>query len=345
MLTTFTFTDSLEEVRESQRNVQAALVALQKSNHFRSVVTIVLAIGNYLNGSTKKGGAHGFSLKDLEKLLQVKTTDNKGTLMHYLANFLTSKKPELCAFLTELKPVQDSSTIDVGELLKDFNGQKKKLNELKKEADISKGLGGDNFIRRMKLFISDAESLLNATEKEFNQLWTDLKVQIIGWGEKEPKQGASPDPASTFFTQISKFCKAYKRAADENQRKKEMAAKKARQEAEKAAKRAKRLAKRESAAPAAKEDIFDAFDQKMKGGNANDIISKWMGMLLLLLLFFLNLIFLLFSFFVNTVLFVCALPTGEFKNRHKKKAVRKPRGDPMAGMLGELAGKLKKRAM
>ena len=51
---------------------------------------------------------------------------------------------------------------------------------------------------------------------------------------------------------------------------------KARQEAEKAARAAKRAAKNGGTkGGAAKEDIFDAFDQKMRGGNANDIISEF----------------------------------------------------------------------
>jgi diaphanous 1 len=276
VLTTFTFSDNLEAVRTKQKEVQAALSALQNSEHFRNVVTVVLAIGNYLNGGTKKGGAHGFALKDLEKLLQVKTTDNKGTLMHYLANYLTNERPELCNFMNDLKPVMTCCIIDVGELLKDYNGQKKKLNELKKETEQSTGIGSENFKRRMKLFITDAETLLSATEKEYTILNLALKQQIVGWGEKEPKPGASPDPSSTFFTQLANFCKAYKRAADENKRKKDMLAKKARQEAEKAKRAADRKSKKkEQQGGAAKEDIFDAFDQKMKGGNAANIISEF----------------------------------------------------------------------
>jgi diaphanous 1 len=276
VLTTFTFADALKVVREKRSIVHNAIETIKTSTKFTQVVTIVLALGNYLNGGTKKGGAHGFMLKDLEKLLQVKTTDNKGTLMHYLSNYLNEQKTELVSFVNELKPVMDACSVNFGELFKDFNGQKKQLNSLKKEAETANGLGSENFKRRMLLFISDAETLLTTTDKELNLSWAALSTIMIGWGEKEPKQGSDPDPASNFFEQISKFCKAYKRAADENQRRKDLAAKKARQEAEKAARAAKRAAKNGGTkGGAAKEDIFDAFDQKMRGGNANDIISEF----------------------------------------------------------------------
>ena len=247
--------------------------------------------------------------------------------MNYLANYLIETKPDLHTFVVDMKPVSDATNVNFTELFKDFNLQQKQVKDLKKEAENSEGIGSKEFIRRMTLFIHDAEVLLNECDNELNNSWEALKDQMVGWGLKEPKQGSDPDPASTFFTMISKFCKGYQKASDENKRKKEMAAKKARQEAEKVARAAKRAAKAAaSGGGAAKEDIFDAFDKKMKGGNANDIIS-------------------------------------EFKNRHKKGGAGAGRrsanrvsglggkkfgmggrggGNPMAGMMGELAGKLKK---
>ena len=68
VLTTFTFNEAIGIVREKQKIVQNAISIIKTSSKFTSVITIVLALGNYLNGGTKKGGAHGFMLKDLEKL-------------------------------------------------------------------------------------------------------------------------------------------------------------------------------------------------------------------------------------------------------------------------------------
>lgn len=44
----------------------------------------VLAVGNYMNGQSARGGAYGFKLDMLEKLGDVKTTDNKKNLLMYV---------------------------------------------------------------------------------------------------------------------------------------------------------------------------------------------------------------------------------------------------------------------
>ena len=53
--TTFTFHESLEQVLGKQELVVKASALLKNNNKFRTVVSIVLALGNYLNGGTRKG--------------------------------------------------------------------------------------------------------------------------------------------------------------------------------------------------------------------------------------------------------------------------------------------------
>ena len=55
------------------------------------VLATVLALGNHLNGSTARGGAYGFKLNTLTKLINTKTTDNKMNLLHYLIEILMAQ--------------------------------------------------------------------------------------------------------------------------------------------------------------------------------------------------------------------------------------------------------------
>ncbi len=48
----------------------------------------VLSIGNYLNGGTPKGGAHGVLFKSLVKLLDARGRDRNNTLLHFLIRVL-----------------------------------------------------------------------------------------------------------------------------------------------------------------------------------------------------------------------------------------------------------------
>ena len=70
------------------------------------------------------GGAHGFALKDLEKLLTVKTTDNKGTLMHYLANYLEESHPELQNWNEEMNVIHEACIVNFGEINKGIFSKK-----------------------------------------------------------------------------------------------------------------------------------------------------------------------------------------------------------------------------
>lgn len=40
-----------------------------------------LAAGNYLNGQSQRGGAWGFKIEQLDKIMDMKANDNKTTLL------------------------------------------------------------------------------------------------------------------------------------------------------------------------------------------------------------------------------------------------------------------------
>ena len=155
---------------------------------------------------------------------------------------------------------------------------KKELNAISLEIDKAEGPGSENFKRKMKLFLSDAEKRRDACQKALDDLWDIAEKQIIGWGEKPPKRNTDPDPLSSFFTYIAKFAALYNRAVAENKRKKELEDKRKRQEEEKAARAAARakkgkLSKRMSLS--ADDDVFGTINRKLKQGNANDIIAEF----------------------------------------------------------------------
>ena len=52
---------------------------VRSSKALKQVIEYALAIGNYLNGGTNKGGAWGFKIESLNKLIGTKTLDNKST--------------------------------------------------------------------------------------------------------------------------------------------------------------------------------------------------------------------------------------------------------------------------
>ena len=64
---------------------------VRSSRALKAVLEHTLALGNYLNGSSSKGGAWGFKIDSLNKLIGTKTVDGSSTLLHYLARELAAK--------------------------------------------------------------------------------------------------------------------------------------------------------------------------------------------------------------------------------------------------------------
>ena len=60
------------------------LDCIRNSNSLKMLLSLVLACGNYLNGSTTRGQADGFDMETLAVLGAVKDTDGKRNLLHWV---------------------------------------------------------------------------------------------------------------------------------------------------------------------------------------------------------------------------------------------------------------------
>ena len=63
-----------------------------QDTNLRIILKYTLAVGNYLNGTSLKGGAHGFKIDILEKLAEIKNTDSKSTVLQYVLEKATAEK-------------------------------------------------------------------------------------------------------------------------------------------------------------------------------------------------------------------------------------------------------------
>ena len=77
-----------EERREAEpmlADIHKAAEIVRTNKCFHRMLETVLLIGNYMNSSNNKKCALGFKLPFLAQLKNTKTVDNKGTLLHFLA--------------------------------------------------------------------------------------------------------------------------------------------------------------------------------------------------------------------------------------------------------------------
>ncbi len=67
-----TFADRVADLRPKLLKVAAAIKDCSNSKRFTKFIKIVLALGNFMNGRTARGGAYGFKLSTLTKLADTK---------------------------------------------------------------------------------------------------------------------------------------------------------------------------------------------------------------------------------------------------------------------------------
>lgn len=82
--------------------VRTACSALQASPDLTALLAAVLELGNHLNAGTHRGAAAGFRLDSLLKLADVKGTDRKTSLLHFVVRQLAAARPSVLGLPTEL---------------------------------------------------------------------------------------------------------------------------------------------------------------------------------------------------------------------------------------------------
>uniref|UniRef100_A0A286XYP0 Formin like 1 n=1 Tax=Cavia porcellus TaxID=10141 RepID=A0A286XYP0_CAVPO len=95
------FPDTAQLLMPQLNAIIAASMSIKSSDKLRQILEIVLAFGNYMN-SSKRGAAYGFRLQSLDVLLEMKSTDRKQTLLHYLVKVIAEKYPQLSGFHSDL---------------------------------------------------------------------------------------------------------------------------------------------------------------------------------------------------------------------------------------------------
>ncbi|KAF3451073.1 hypothetical protein FNV43_RR07162 [Rhamnella rubrinervis] len=78
------FDSEVEYLKRSFETLEAACEELRSSRMFLKLLETVLKTGNRMNVGTNRGDAHAFKLDTLLKLVDVKGTDGKTTLLHFV---------------------------------------------------------------------------------------------------------------------------------------------------------------------------------------------------------------------------------------------------------------------
>ena len=80
-----THKEQLKELDETLDTITFCIKDLPTNKKFQTMLEYILAFGNYMNGTSNRGGAWGFKLDALDKVCDLKgTTNTKKTLLTFI---------------------------------------------------------------------------------------------------------------------------------------------------------------------------------------------------------------------------------------------------------------------
>ncbi|XP_032374180.1 FH1/FH2 domain-containing protein 3 isoform X6 [Etheostoma spectabile] len=101
-----------KEVAEPLQDLKEGMDQLEKNKTLRHILTTLLAIGNFLNGTNAKG----FELNYLEKVPEVKDTVHKQSLLHHACSIVVEKFPDSSDLYSEIGAITRLTKVDFDQL-------------------------------------------------------------------------------------------------------------------------------------------------------------------------------------------------------------------------------------
>ncbi|XP_016380552.1 formin-like protein 1 [Sinocyclocheilus rhinocerous] len=198
------FSESILLLKPQLNAIITASMSIKSSSKLKKILEIILAFGNYMN-SGKRGSAYGFRLQSLDLLLDMKSTDRKLTLLHFIVSIIQEKYPQLHNFHTELHCLDKAALVSLDSILADVRSLEKGMAVVRKEFLQQK----DSAV--LTNFMSNNSSLLDSVVKD-SKTAEEVYHSVVEYFGEDPKS----TPPSVFFPVFARFIKAYKLAEQEN---------------------------------------------------------------------------------------------------------------------------------
>ncbi|XP_034125765.1 protein cappuccino isoform X2 [Drosophila guanche] len=133
------FEESLTQQLRKLETIQQLSQQLIDSEDLKLVFSIILTLGNYMNGGNRqRGQADGFKLDILGKLKDVKSKERQTTLLHFIVRtYIAQRRKEGVHPLDIRLPIPEPADVERAAQIK-FEDVEKHINELKKKFMVFK---------------------------------------------------------------------------------------------------------------------------------------------------------------------------------------------------------------
>ncbi|KAH0501847.1 Protein diaphanous-like protein 1 [Microtus ochrogaster] len=205
------FSEQVENIKPEIVSVTAACEELRKSENFSNLLEITLLVGNYMNAGSRNAGAFGFNISFLCKLRDTKSTDQKMTLLHFLAELCENDYPDVLKFPDELAHVEKASRVSAENLQKNLDQMKKQIADVERDVQNFPAATDekDNFVK-------DAQEQYNKLQMMHSNMET-LYKELGDYFVFDPKKLSVEE----FFMDLHNFRNMFLQAVKENQKRRE----------------------------------------------------------------------------------------------------------------------------
>jgi len=206
------FTELVQDIKPDVVAACAACEEVKKSSKFSKILEMILFYGNYMNAGGRNAMSLGFEMKDLLKLANTKTVDNKKTFMHFLAGIVEEKFPDILNFGDELQHAERASRVSGDAIVKNLKSMENSLKQLETDLKSYKPQAdNDMFAEKMKTFLKDSRDqheVLTSMHKSMEKQYADLGNYFAF----KTKTFALEE----FFTTLKTFLEQFKLCLKEN---------------------------------------------------------------------------------------------------------------------------------
>eukprot|EP01041_Mallomonas_annulata_P003111 gene3111-6114_t len=211
----------VQEARDQMNILNKAVVLVNELVSLKRIMEIVLAIGNYLNGGSPRGGVYGFKLEGLLKLATVKSVDNKQSLMNFLAYHCEKYEPTLLTLNDDLSLSEEASRVSIDSIRGDLGNLKKNLEVVSQQIELSEAEKDrdplDRLTASLKPFKDTATKEIDSLDVFFSSLCVKFATTVEEYGEDCTKI-----TAEEFFGLLRDFASSFEKARNENEKRRVM---------------------------------------------------------------------------------------------------------------------------
>ncbi|OXH25677.1 cytokinesis protein, partial [Cryptococcus neoformans] len=222
MLYRVRFPQNIELLEKSLTLLIEACDALMNAKQFQALLSIILTMGNYINGTNYAGGAFGFKITSINRLVDTKSGGGQN-LLHFLESTVSTHFKSVEPFLTELEIPSAAARVNYSDLQSTSKQMLDDIYRISESLTTQFDTDKSSYTRQMNAFVSSAaERVRNVRD---GIIAADMKLKEVqtfygeGDGAGVGRGMQSQDFFGIFrtFTSSYKFCQAQNRARAEEQ--------------------------------------------------------------------------------------------------------------------------------